>query len=140
MPSTTREFPLSDEMKRLLNVSRAYVKGETLFVTRSKLEPITCLYTGELNSTVDALKQALTKTGEFDEASIDKFIRLFADVCRKQEEESPPEGSKNGGKEYYVQKYTTGISPAESILIGGTKPMFLQIIDGKAVLSEEISP
>jgi hypothetical protein len=136
MPSTTREFPLTDEMKRLLNITRVHAEDKTLFVENAKAEPITCPYAGELSTTLDGLKQALIKTGEFDEASIDKFIRLFADVCRKQEEESPPEGSKNGGKEYYVQKYTTGISPAESILIGGTKPKFLQIIDGKAVLSE----
>src|SRR5215469_15925171 len=38
----------------------------------------------------------------------------------------------------YIQKYTTGISPAEAILIGGIQPWLLQIVDGKAVLSKEI--
>jgi hypothetical protein len=77
MPSTTREFPLSEEMKRLLNVNGAYVKGNTLFVTRTKLEPITCLYTGDPITTLEGLKQALIKSGEFDEKSIDKFLRLL---------------------------------------------------------------
>jgi hypothetical protein len=91
MPSTTREFHLSDEMKGLLNVTRAHVEGNVLFVENAKVEPVTCLYTDELISTVDALKQALTKTNEFDEKSIDKFLRLFADVWCKQEDEPPPE-------------------------------------------------
>lgn len=138
MPSTTREFPLTDEMKQLLNITRIYVKGKDLYVENARSEPITCLYTGDLNTTGDGLKQALVKAGEFDEKSIDKFIRLFADVCRKLEEESPLEEDEPRQNKYYVQKYTNGIPPAESILIGDTKPMFLQIIDGKAVLSKKI--
>jgi hypothetical protein len=138
MSSTTREFPLSEEIKQSLKITRIYAEGKTLFVENRRSEPITCPYTGELNSTVDGLKQALVKTGEFDEKSIDEFLRLLADVWRRQEEESPFEEDEGTEKKYYVQKYTTGISPAESILIGGTKPMFLQIIDGKAVLSKKI--
>ena len=107
-------------------------EGKVLFVTRTKLEPITCLYTGELISTADALKQELTKRDEFDEESIDEFLKLFTVVWRKQEEESPFDEDE---KRYYVQKYTSGIHPAEAILLGGTKPMFLQIIDGQAKLS-----
>ncbi|MFZ0510541.1 MAG: hypothetical protein WAM14_02945 [Candidatus Nitrosopolaris sp.] len=140
MSSITREFPLSDEMKRLLNVTRVYVKGKTLFVENRRSEPITCPYTGELVTTTEELKQALIDTHEFEDKLIDKLIRFLSDVWRKQEEESPfEEEDEKREKKYFVQKYTNGIPPAESILIGGTKPMFLQIIDGKAKLSEKIS-
>ncbi|MGB8935369.1 MAG: hypothetical protein WCC17_09725 [Candidatus Nitrosopolaris sp.] len=44
-----------------------------------------CLYTGEPYSTIEGLKQALAKAGEFDEESIAKYIRLFADVWRNLE-------------------------------------------------------
>jgi hypothetical protein len=64
--------------------------------------------------------------------------RLFADQWRELEEEAPVEEGNEGEKKYYVQKYTIGIPPAEAILIEGTKPRFLQIIDGKAELSEKI--
>jgi hypothetical protein len=142
MSSTTREFPLSEEMKQLLNITRIHAIGKTLFVENAKAESITCPYTGESFTTIKGLKKALVETGEYDDSSIDKFTRLFVDAWRKLEEESPPEEDKHRGgnseKKYHIQKYTSGIPPAESILIGGTKPMFLQIIDGKAKLSEKI--
>jgi len=137
MSSTRRVFPLSDEMKNQ-GITRIYVKGKTLFVENARAKPVTCLYTADIITTTDGLKQALVKTGEYDEKTIDKIIRLFVDAWGKLEEEIPSEEDKKKEKKYYVQKYTTGISPAESILIDGTKPMFLQIIDGKAVLSEKI--
>ncbi len=94
MPSTRREFPPSDEVKNL-GIGGIYVEDKILFVENAKLEPIKCLYTGQLITTADGLKQALTKTGEFDEEWIDKFLRLFAYLWRKQEEE-PPSECKSG--------------------------------------------
>jgi len=137
MPSTTREFPLTDEMKRLLNVTRAYAEGKTLFLDNAKAKPIECPYIADdPEKTVNGLRQTLIDTHEFDENHIDKFVRLFDDVWFKLEVESPFDEDE---KRYYVQKYTSGIHPAEAILLGGTKPMFLQIIDGQAKLSAKIS-
>jgi hypothetical protein len=97
MPSTRREFRLPDEMKNLLGISRIYVEGKVLFVENAKVEPITCLYTGELISTFDALRQTLTEKDEFDEKWIDKFLRLFADVWRKSEEDNSSSTSNIDG-------------------------------------------
>jgi hypothetical protein len=63
MPSTRREFPLSDKIKQLLNITGMYVKGKVLYLEKARSKPITCLYTGELVTTSNALKEALVKTG-----------------------------------------------------------------------------
>jgi hypothetical protein len=83
MPSTTREFPLTDEMKQLLKVTRMYATDNTLFVENARSEPVTCPYTPELFTTINGLKQALIDTHEFEEKSIDKFLVHLSEVWLK---------------------------------------------------------
>jgi hypothetical protein len=76
MPSTLREFPLTDEMIQLVGgqIIRIYAKGTTLYVVNARSELITSSYTGGLFTTMSALKQALIATHEFEEKFIDKFL------------------------------------------------------------------
>jgi hypothetical protein len=84
MPSTTREFPLTEEMKQLLNVTRMYAKGKTLFLDNAKAKPISCPYIADDSErTVNGLKQALIDIREFEEKSIDKFLVLLSQVWLK---------------------------------------------------------
>ena len=82
MPSTRREFPLTDEMKQLLNVTGLYAEGKTLFLDNAKAKPIECRYIADdSEKTIKGLRQALIDIHEFDEKSIDKFARLFFFYC-----------------------------------------------------------
>jgi len=76
MPSTIREFPLTDEMMQLVGgqITRIYAKGTTSYVTTARSKLIICLYTDKLFTTMSAIKQALIATHEFEEKSIDKFL------------------------------------------------------------------
>jgi len=97
-----------------------------------------------LETTSNALEQALIHANEPDlnEQARTKILMFLADGWHRQAEEGLTEWSEDieeeDKKKLYVQKYSTGIPLAESILIDGTAAMFLQIIDGKAILSREI--
>src|SRR5215831_3957845 len=140
---TDLEFPITDEIKRF-KITRIYVKGRRLFVDNSRAQPIICPWTRDLETTSNALEQALIHANEPDlnEQARTKILMFLADEWHRQAEEGLTEWSEDieeeDKKKLYVQKYSTGIPLAESILIDGTAAMFLQIIDGKAILSREI--
>lgn len=134
MLSTTREFPLTDEMKRLLNITRVHAEGKTLFVENAQAEPITCPYTGELSTTLDGLKQALIDNRFEDKLTeIDNLIRYLSDEWRKQEEEKSASSNKdansNTEKPYYIHKYSKGIPLVEAVIVAG-QPRFIQMKEG----------
>jgi hypothetical protein len=111
------------------------------------------------------LSNPQTIRDEFEKQNIDRniterFILEFSDILRQQKEDEATKASKTkqgdsiseeegneddneNKKKYYIQKYSNGdfdyiSGSAEAVLVGGI-PYFLQIVDGKPLLSKEIT-
>jgi hypothetical protein len=110
------------------------------------------------------LSNPQTIRDEFEKQNIDRniterFVLEFSDILRQQKEDEARKASKmkridgkeegddddgdDNKKKYYIQKYTNGdfdcrSGSAEAVLVGGI-PYFLQIADGKPLLSKEIT-
>jgi hypothetical protein len=154
MTSSEWELPLDEDIKKLGKFSKACVKGGKMYIYNGKAKPITFPYNDstneELYKTIDVgCRAALVETGEYADDLVTKLcIRIFnaLDEYVKQQAQKAYESEEsiedNKLKPFYLMKYTKGIPhgihAAESIILGGTKPMWLQIIDGKAKLSKEI--
>jgi hypothetical protein len=146
------DLPLDKETKQLGKFSRVRVDGDKMHIHNGKAV-ITFPYNGnDLYSTIDIeCRAALVKTGKYTEDLISRLctrlinaLEEYVKTQAQKQYESEDEGSADGSglKSLSLLKYTKGIPHgipiAESIIIGGTKPMWLQIVDGKARLSKEI--
>ena len=137
------EFPITDEIKDL-GISKVLTRCKILLVYNTKIDPIQCqYYKDDLPKTMNKLRKALYDSHEFDNKTIDKVIILLSQLwvrlveqehCSYMVEKENPVNQRC----YTVQKYTTDIQAvAEAVLVKG-QPQFLQVINGKAVLSENI--
>jgi hypothetical protein len=142
--SIGREFPITDEIKNL-GFSKVCTIGKTLFIYNAKVEPIHCqYYKDDLPKTMNKLKKALSDSHEFDNIKIEKFIVHLSQVWVKIVEEEQDsykieKDNHRSQRSYTIQKYTTDIpAVAEAVLVNG-QPLFLQVINGKAVLSESMT-
>lgn len=139
---TRREFHLTEEMKELLPISRVIREDQKMFLNNGNTDPIEVPYfVNDIPKTINGLNQILIDSLGCTKEIAVKWSKLLSDVwleSESSEDEDNREPQKKKPTYLYVQKYTTGIPPAEAILIGGIQPALLQIIDGKAKLSREI--
>jgi len=138
-------LPLDEDTKKLGKISRVRVNDSTMEIYNGKTKPITFSYNV---STSEDLYKAFVDIGYTDQLASRICTRLFnalEEYTKKQaqdqyESEDGVDNSKQ--KPLLLMKYTKGIPfdipVAEAIILGGTKSMWLQIIDGKAKLSENI--
>jgi hypothetical protein len=155
MTSSEWELPLDEATKNLGKFSKVKVKGNQMHIYNAKAKPMcTFPYNGnDLYTTIDIeCRAALVKTGEYTEDLITRLCRRLINAIdeyvktqAQKQYESGDEGSidDNKLKPLRLMKYTKGIAYgipiAESIILGGTKPVWLQIVDGKAELSPHIT-
>src|SRR5215469_4648145 len=148
------EIIATEDMKKLVPTSRICINGErdTIYIYNGAATPAKAQYNlDDISATINGLKQKVVDMFEREfrrrnrdpEEVVTEWSGLLSDQILKQEEESDLEDSDEQRKKpLYLQKYTKGIPDgipaAEAILLGG-KPMWLQIVDGKSKLSEEIS-
>src|SRR5215469_6840574 len=87
MSNSIREFPLDDQMKKH-KFSRVYANLSTkqLFVENGKAS-VTSNYTGELETTLEGLRQKLVETPEFEQRVIEIILRFLSAEWRRQSEE-----------------------------------------------------
>jgi hypothetical protein len=155
MTSSEWELPLDEETKKLGKFSRVKVKGSEMHIYNGKARKPMCTFPYNGNELYDTIevkcRAALVEIG-YEEDLITRLctrlinaIEEYVKSQAQEQYESGDEGSiwDNKLKPLRLMKYTKGIPygipAAESIILGGTKPMWLQIVDGKAKLSKEIS-
>jgi hypothetical protein len=156
-PTQIYELPLGQDVEELglgLTKMRVIISeiGSKLLLYNARKKPFEVpYYTKDHQKTVDGARQELIDSDEFDHKrkELEIFATLLSDrlleLKQKLASGQPPPTSEDEDiesdrekKSYYlIHKYTTDTNLAEAILIG-SKPMFLQIIDGKAQLSKEI--
>ncbi len=138
-----KEIKATEEMQKLVPTSRICINEEwdTVYIFNGKDRPVQGSIAGDSFITVSELKQKLiTLFKRSKEDDIVEWLRLLSNLLSELLQKDPDledEDDQEKKIKYYIQKYTKDIPPVESVLIG-EKPMFLQVIDGKAVLSEEI--
>jgi hypothetical protein len=139
MTSSEWELPLDEATKNLGKFSKVKVKGNQMHIYNAKAKPMcTFPYNGnDLYTTIDIETRLCRRLIN----AIDEYVKTQA----QKQYESGDEGSidDNKLKPLRLMKYTKGIAYgipiAESIILGGTKPVWLQIVDGKAELSPHIT-
>jgi hypothetical protein len=132
-----REILATEEMKKLVPTSRICINAEhdAIYVYDGKAKPVTAPLRGDALTATDLLKQKIMDTFKIREDAVIEWIGLLSDQLLALEESDLED--QEGGKKLLIQKYTKDIPAVEAVLVAG-KPMFLQIIDGKVVLSKEI--
>lgn len=140
----TRLFCLSDHTKQKLNIKRAYQMNNVfLQIDNAKTEPIICRpFTGK-DEHFHHLEQILVARKEYEREDIKHLVEeIFQDWYRKEKGKAIAAAAEDAEEEknktrWDVHKYSKDIHLAEAVLVGH-KAMFLQIVDGKAKLSEKI--
>jgi hypothetical protein len=127
----------------------ANLSTKQLFVENGKAS-VTSNYTGELETTLEGLRQKLVETPEFEQRVIEIILRFLSAEWRRQSEEELADvlndeleeettgsdgcisGKEEGVKVYWIHKFSRNIPLIESVIIDG-KPFFIQMKDKRTL-------